>query len=103
VPSGLGALSAAQQMLASFLRLDPDLVCVASEASRPLEPALSPQSIEAWVRGLPDRDKIELLVQLVADDDPHHLHAELIQRATQAVETMADHASGRPDARRTVE
>jgi hypothetical protein len=103
VPSGLGALSTAQQMLASFLRLGPDLVFVASEASRPLEPAVSRQSIEAWARGLTDSDKTKLLVRLVADDDPQHLHAELIQRLTQAIEPPAEQGPGGPDVKRTVE
>jgi len=43
------------------------------------------------------------LVRLVADDDPHHLHAELIQRATQAIEPAAEHVPGGTGARRTVE
>jgi hypothetical protein len=103
VPSGLGALSTAQQMLASFLRLDADLVYVASEASRPLEPAVSRQSIEAWVRGLADSDKTKLLVRFVADEDPHQLHAELIQRVTQAIEPAAEQVPGGTSARRTVE
>src|SRR5258708_28613813 len=68
----------------------PDLVYVASEASQPLEPAVSRQSIEAWVPGLADSDKTKLLVPLVANDDPHHLHAELIQPVTQAIEPAAD-------------
>jgi hypothetical protein len=103
VPSGLGALSTAQQILASFLRLDADLVFVASEASRPLEPAVSRQSIEAWVHGLADSDKTKLLVRLVADDDPHHLRAELIQRVTQAMEPAARQVPGGTGARRSVE
>jgi hypothetical protein len=103
VPSGLGALSTAQQMLASFLRLGSDLVYVASEASQPLEPAVSRQSIEAWVRGLADSDKTKLLVRLVAADDPHHLHAELIQRVTQALEPAAAQVPVGTGARRTVE
>ena len=90
-------------MLASFLRLGPDLVYVASEASRPLEQAVSRQSIEAWVRGLTDSDKTKLLVRLVADDDPQHLHAELIHRVTQAIEPAADQVPGGTGARRAVE
>jgi hypothetical protein len=46
VPAGY-MLSTAQQMLASFLRLDPDLVWVAAEASPPLEPTGSRQAIES--------------------------------------------------------
>ena len=78
VPSGLGALSTAQQMLALFLRLDPDLLHVASEASPPPEPALSRESMEAWLRGFTDSERLSLLVRLLAESDPHHLRAELI-------------------------
>jgi hypothetical protein len=99
VPSGLGRLSTAQQMLASFLRLGPDLVYVASETSRPVAAAVSRQSIEAWVRALPDSDKSQLLVRLVADGDPHHLHAELVQRVTQDLEQVRSGTG----TRRTVE
>ena len=98
VPSGLGALSTAQQMLASFLRVGPDLIYVASEASQPLEPAVSRQSIEAWVRGLADSEKTKLLVRLVADDDPHHLRAELTQRITQGIQPAAAQVPGGPGA-----
>jgi hypothetical protein len=55
------------------------------------------------VRGLADSDKTKLLVRLVADDDPHHLHAELIQRVTQAIEPAAEQVPGGTGARRTVE
>jgi len=55
------------------------------------------------VRGLADSDKTKLLVRLVADDDLYHLHAELIQRVTQAIEPAAEQALGGTGARRTVE
>jgi hypothetical protein len=70
---------------------------------RALWPAVSRQSIEAWVRGLADSDKTKLMVRLVANDDPHHLHAELIQRVTQAIEPAAEQVPGGTGARRTVE
>jgi hypothetical protein len=55
------------------------------------------------VRGLADSDKTKLLVRLVAEGDPHHLHAELIQRVTQAIEPAAERVPGGTGARRTVE
>ncbi|MBV9324762.1 MAG: hypothetical protein JO352_13350 [Chloroflexi bacterium] len=101
VPSGLGALSAAQQMLASFLRLDPDLLHVASEASPPPEPALSRQSIEAWLRGLKESERLSLLVRLLEEGDPHHLRAELIQSAKRALAQPDELVPGSTRARRT--
>lgn len=38
VPAGLGALSASQEVLADFLRLDPDLLATAAANSGPLRP-----------------------------------------------------------------
>jgi hypothetical protein len=102
VPSGLGALSTAQQMLALFLRLDPDLLHVASEASLPPEPALSRQSIEAWLRCLKDSERLSLLVRLLADSEPHRLRAELIQRAKRAVVWPDEQVPGSRRARRTM-
>jgi hypothetical protein len=103
VPRGLTSLSTAQQTLASFLRLDPNLLDVASEASKPLRPALSRQLIHTWVRGLADSEKIDVLVRLVADVDPHHLHAELVQRVLQAVGSDTEQSPGPAGGQRTVE
>jgi hypothetical protein len=102
VPSGLGALSTAQQMLALFLRLDPDLLHVASEASPPPEPPLSRQATEAWLRGLKDSERLSLLVRLLAETDPHHLRAELVQRVKRAVAQPDELIAGSRPVRRTV-
>src|SRR5438876_8686090 len=80
VPPGLRTLSAAQQAFASFLRVQPDLLSVAADASPPLSPAPSRQQVQGWVRSLPDSEKTDLLVRLVADANPQHLQAELLQR-----------------------
>jgi hypothetical protein len=103
VPRGLASLSTAQQTLASFLRLDPNLLDTAAEASKPLHPALSRRLIHTWVRGLEDSEKIDVLVRLVADDDPHHLHAELVQRILLATGSDAGQSPGPPGGRRSVE
>jgi hypothetical protein len=102
VPSGLGALSTAQQMLALFLRLDPDLLHVASQACPPPEPALTRQSMEAWLGGLKDSERLRLLVRLLAESDPHHLRAELIQRVKRAIARPDELVAGTRRARRTV-
>jgi hypothetical protein len=60
-PRGLASLSTAQQAFASFLRLDPNLIDVAPEASAPLHPALSRQLIRTWVCGLADSEKIDVV------------------------------------------
>jgi hypothetical protein len=89
-------------MLALFVRLGLDLLHVASQASPPPEPALSRQSIEAWLRGLKDSERLSLLVRLPADSEPHHLRAELIQRAKRAVARPDDLVPRSRRARRTV-
>jgi hypothetical protein len=43
------------------------------------------------------------LVRLVAGDDPHHLHAELVQRVLQATDSEAGQSPGSPGGRRTAE
>jgi hypothetical protein len=85
-----------------FLRLDPDLLHVACEASPPPEPELSRQSAEAWLRGLKDSEKLSLLVRLLTDSEPHHLRAELIQRVKRAVVQTDEPVPGSRRARRTV-
>jgi hypothetical protein len=103
VPCGLGTLSTAQQTLASLLRLDGNLIRVAVEASPSPRPALSRQRIHTWVRGLADSEKTELLVRLVADDDPHRLHSELVQRALPATGSETGQLFGPGRGGRTVQ
>ena len=53
VPPGLGSLGGALESMAEFLRLDPDLLRAASEASRPLgDLGLDREAVGKWVRGL---------------------------------------------------
>ena len=54
VPSGLTTLTAAQQALADFLRLDEDVLAVAVQTSPPLKDvADDPGEVAAWVTRLP--------------------------------------------------
>jgi hypothetical protein len=80
VPAGLQALTAAQHALADFLRLDPDLLEVAAEASPP-PPAGQDDlgALAAWIAGLPDDEKARLLL-LVAQDQGARAKMELLRR-----------------------
>jgi hypothetical protein len=63
-PPGLGELSPALEALAEFLRLDPDLIDAATEASPPLSP-LDDGALEAWVSALPSNEKTTAILRLM--------------------------------------
>jgi hypothetical protein len=66
VPPGLGTLTAAQQALADFLRLDDDLLAIAAQTSPPLEEiADDPGDLTAWATRLPVAEKDRLLARVV--------------------------------------
>jgi hypothetical protein len=71
VPPGLGDLSAPLQALVDFLRIDPDLLEVAAEASTSDIP-VGPQreEVEEWIRGLPMAQKDAWLIRLAEDHTP---------------------------------
>jgi hypothetical protein len=102
LPAGLATLTTAQQSLAAFLRLEPDLLTIASQASPPHRRDVSQHTIDAWVHGLAEAERIDLLARLVADDNPHHLRAELVQRVMQSSVSDPPEALGPAGARRTV-
>jgi hypothetical protein len=62
VPTGLQELSGPLDALIEFLEIDEDLVEVAAQASEPLSARLSRKELSAWIRGLPEKDKDELLI-----------------------------------------
>lgn len=71
VPPGLATLSASLQTLVEFLRLDEDLLSVAAEASKPLDPTEpSATELTAWVTRFPEEEKDALLARL-ASGAPH--------------------------------
>jgi hypothetical protein len=80
VPPGLGQLSASLESLVDFLRIDPDLLEIAAQASRPLEEA-SPKKgeIREWVGKLPAGEKDDLLTRFIAGEEPA-LAMELMRR-----------------------
>jgi hypothetical protein len=62
VPAGLEELSGPLHALIEFLEIDEDLVEVAARASKPLAAGPSRKELSAWIRGLPEKDKNELLI-----------------------------------------
>ena len=62
VPAGLQELSGPLDALIEFLGIDEDLVEVAAQASKPLAAGPSRKELSAWIRGLPEKDKNELLI-----------------------------------------
>ena len=81
VPAGLGTLSASLRSLVDFLRIDQDLLAVAAEASDPIrgDAAPSQQRLAAWVSALPEKEKDELILRVLAGRDAH-LRIELLRR-----------------------
>lgn len=80
LPPGLGQLSGALDSLASFLRIDRDLLHVAAQASPALpDLTLGRAEVRSWVGGLPGEQKDDLITRLIVDAE-HGVIAELLQR-----------------------
>jgi hypothetical protein len=67
VPAGLQELSGPLDALIEFLEIDGDLVELAAQGSEPLAAGPNRRELSAWIRGLPEKDKIELLITAVAE------------------------------------
>lgn len=77
VPAGLSTLTASQRALVDFLRLDPDLLTVAAQASPPsTDVRLTGTRLASRVAGLPGSEKDRLLV-LVARGESLVAQSEL--------------------------
>lgn len=99
VPPGLDDLSAAQESMVEFLRIDDDLLSVAAQASAPLsEMGLKHDEILAWIAKLPSMEKDEVLTRLVVDGE-QTLVSELHQRF---LKTRSGAAPNLSSSRRTV-
>ena len=78
-PAGLGSLTAPQRALADFLRVDPDLLAVAAQASPKLpEVKEDPGALAAHITRLPGREKDRLLM-LVGRDQAARAKMELLR------------------------
>jgi hypothetical protein len=90
---GLTHLSGPLAALADFLAVNPDLLEAAVETQEPVSSSdPSPSEIDAFVRGLPEDDKVALLLRLYSGNDPH-LGAELRRQCREA-RSPAAHISG---------
>jgi hypothetical protein len=100
-PPGLGTLSAPLRAFADFMRIDDDLIEVATAGSAALvEPSLG-EDFERWVAELPDSEKAALLIDLVRAGEPH-VRAQLLRRFRAASEKGA-HSGAVPQPRKVGE
>ncbi len=78
VPAALGQLSKPLQDMATFLRIDSDLVAVAAQRSTAtLVP--TPSQLGQWIAELPITDKNQVILEWLTDHD-RYLRARLLQR-----------------------
>ena len=97
VPAGINELSASQESLVEFLRIDRDLLGVAATASPPLSHGeLGPADVHAWLAKLPAAEKDDLLARAIAGDAA--LANELVQRVRR--EGGSDQSRGKAASRR---
>ncbi len=100
VPPGLADLPAGQARLVEFLRIDPDLVGAAAEAS----PAVKADAagIADWIAALPAAEKDALLVEAAGGDRAAGIGAELRRRFRADMVARMPVAAGQSLPRRTV-
>ncbi len=79
VPAGLEKLSGPLRALIEFLEIDEDLVKVAAQASKPLAAGPSRRELCAWIRGLPEKDKNELLITAAVNQN-ERWRVDLVRR-----------------------
>lgn len=69
VPAGLAELTGPLAAFVEFLRIDERLVAAAAQHGAPLGKAkLAKSAVAKWVRGLPAKDKDQLLTRIVTED-----------------------------------
>ncbi|TDD47913.1 hypothetical protein [Saccharopolyspora elongata] len=112
VPAGLSKLTGAQRALVEFLRIDQDLLAVATQASPPLGAGPSDDGLVEFVKSLSQKEKDALLVRAAKGDASgiadlrrryRSLHAATPMAGSRTVGELLDAASGRGDERRQEE
>ena len=69
VPAGLTELTGPLDAFVEFLRIDESLVAAAAQHSAPIgKTKLAKSAVAKWVRGLPAKDKDQLLTRIVTED-----------------------------------
>jgi hypothetical protein len=92
VPAGLRELSAPLDSLIEFLGIDEDLIEVAAVASAPLKAGTSSKELTTWVRGLPENEKDDLLVDFLSESG-ERCRVELLQRFQRENTVAASHGA----------
>ncbi|HET6843292.1 MAG TPA: hypothetical protein VFK06_16685 [Candidatus Angelobacter sp.] len=99
VPEGLRDLSAPLQSLIEFHDLDENLVEVAAQVSAPLKAGPDQKELAAWIRGLPEKEKNDLLATAICESG-EIWKAELLRRF-QKQETLGTSSQPAATRRRT--
>jgi len=86
VPPNLADLNAPLNAFANFMRIDADLIAVASENSVSEDRQTDPKVLKTWIRNLPDHEKDEILFQVTEGSNPH-LRTDLMRRFHQTTLT----------------
>ena len=94
VPPNLDRLNAPLKTFVDFMRIDTDLVAVASENSIYEDRQTDPKALKSWIGNLPASEKNDILFRLVEAPSPH-LGAELKQRFQQTGSAKADSNSNK--------
>ena len=89
VPPNLADLNAPLKSLVDFMRIDTDLIAVASENSISEDRQTDPEALKTWIHNLPASEKDDILFRLVEAPSPH-LRAELLQQFQQAGSAKAN-------------
>jgi hypothetical protein len=93
IPPGLRSLTASHQAFIEFMRLDPDLVEAAAEASQARSAEdLDDAGVKEWVRELPVAIKDDLLLRLARGREPQ-LRGEMLRSYRKAKTPVPDHAT----------
>ena len=79
MPAGLRELSASLDSLIEFLGIDEDLIEVAAVCFRAIESGPSHKELATWIRGLPEKEKDDLLVEALSEPD-ERWRIELLRR-----------------------
>lgn len=94
VPPNLGNLNASLNSFINFMRINTDLVTVASKNSVSKDPQGQDQkALKSWISNLPAKEKDDIVFRLIKDHDPH-LGTELMQRFRKDSSVAGDDARG---------
>jgi hypothetical protein len=95
VPPNLAKLNAPLKTFVDFIRIDTDLVAVASENSISEDRQTDPKDLKTWIHNLPTSEKDDILFRLVEAPSPH-LRAELLQQFQQTGSAKANSNIDKP-------